>query len=140
MDDGGKSNYNKDRPKVKGVTINTQGFSNAEVDHLVAQLVSVFNLNKNKIVISGKSFPILAKRIAPYIHHSMIYKFPKKLREFLWDAGCSTTSHWIWEMLQMHGDMMQATVNGVLLAVFRVDEIVWTCRKLQEVTDKEPLR
>ncbi len=83
MDDGGKSNYNKDRPKVKGVTINTQGFSNAEVDHLVAQLVSVFNLNKNKIVISGKSFPILAKRIAPYIHHSMIYKFPKKLREFL---------------------------------------------------------
>ncbi len=87
MDDSGKSNYNKDRPKLKGVTINTQGFSNAEVDHLVAQLVSVFNLNENKgkwtIVISGKSFPILAKRIAPYIHHSMIYKFSKRLREFL---------------------------------------------------------
>ena len=25
MDDGGKSNYNKDRPKLRGVTINTQG-------------------------------------------------------------------------------------------------------------------
>ena len=91
MDDGGKSNYNKDRPKLRGVTINTQGFSKAEVDHLVAQLISVFGLdcwvgrNKSKwtIVISGKSFPILAKRIGPYIHHSMVYKFPKGLQEFL---------------------------------------------------------
>lgn len=91
MDDGGKSNYNKDHPKLKGVTINTQGFSKAEVEHLVAQLVSVFNLdcwvgrNKGKwtIVISGKSFPVLAKRIAPYIHHLMVYKFPKELQEFL---------------------------------------------------------
>ena len=91
MDDGGKSNYNKDRPKLKGVTINTQGFSKTEVDSLVTQLISVFKLDcwvgKNKgkwtIVISGKSFTILAKRIVPYIHHSMVYKFPKKLQEFL---------------------------------------------------------
>jgi hypothetical protein len=87
MDDGGKSNYNKDRPKLNGVTINTQGF----LDHLVAQLISVFGLdcwigrNKGKwtIVISGKSFPTLAKRIGTYIHHSMVYKFPKGLQEFL---------------------------------------------------------
>ncbi|KAI9708138.1 MAG: hypothetical protein M1812_008109 [Candelaria pacifica] len=91
MDDGGKSNYNKGRPKLRGVTINTQGFLRTEVDHLVAQLASVFNLDcwvgKNKgrwtIVISGKSFPILAKKIAPYIHHSMVSKFPKELQEFL---------------------------------------------------------
>ena len=96
MDDGGKSNYNKDRPKLKGVTINTQGFSKTEVESLVTQLISVFKLDcwvgKNKckwaIVISGKSFPILAKRIAPYIHHSMVYKFPKELQEFLWDTDC----------------------------------------------------
>ena len=68
MDDGGKSNYNKNRPKLKGVTINTQGFSKAQVNHLVAQLISVFGFscwtgrNKGKwtIVISGKSFPTLA--------------------------------------------------------------------------------
>jgi hypothetical protein len=91
MDDGGKSNYNKDRPKLKGVTINTQGFLKTEVEYLVAQLTLVFNLNcwigKNKgkwtIVISGKSFPILTKRIAPYIHRSMVYKFPRELQEFL---------------------------------------------------------
>jgi len=91
MDDGGKSNYNKDRPKLKGVTINTQGFSKAEVDSMVAQLISVLGLdcwmgrNKGKwtIVISGKSFPMLAKRIGPYIHPSMVYKFPKGLQEFL---------------------------------------------------------
>ena len=45
MDDGGKSNYNKDRPKLKGVTINTQGFSKTEVESLVAQLISVFKLD-----------------------------------------------------------------------------------------------
>nr|YP_006666386.1 putative LAGLIDADG homing endonuclease [Trebouxiophyceae sp. MX-AZ01]AFQ93741.1 putative LAGLIDADG homing endonuclease [Trebouxiophyceae sp. MX-AZ01] len=45
MDDGGKSNYNKDRPKLKGVTINTQGFSKAEVDSMVAQLISVLGLD-----------------------------------------------------------------------------------------------
>ena len=45
MDDGGKSNYDKDRPELKGVTINTQGFSRAEVDHLVAQLISVLGLD-----------------------------------------------------------------------------------------------
>jgi hypothetical protein len=91
MDDGGKSGYNKDRPKLKGVTINTQGFSKVEVDNLVAQLISVFGLdcwigrNKGKwtIVISGKSFSILAKRIGPHIHYSMVYNFPKKLQEFL---------------------------------------------------------
>jgi hypothetical protein len=91
MDDGGKSNYNKDRPKLNGVTINTQGFSKAEVDHLVAQLISVFGLDcwigrdkgKWTIVISGKLFPTLAKRIGTYIHHSMVYKFPKGLQEFL---------------------------------------------------------
>ena len=99
MDDGGKSNYNKDRSKLRGVTINTQGFLRTEVDHIVAQLASVFNLDcwvgKNKgrwtIVISGKSFqsitistdPILANKIAPYIHHSMVYRFPKELQEFL---------------------------------------------------------
>ena len=91
MDDGGKSNYNKDRPKLKGVTINTQGFSKAEVEGLAAQLIPIFGLNcwtgRNKgkwtIVISGKSFPILAKRIGPYLHPSMVYKFPKGLQEFL---------------------------------------------------------
>jgi hypothetical protein len=70
---GGKSNYNKDRPELKGVTINTQGFPETEVESLVAQLTSVFNLHcwvgKNKgkwtIVISGKSFPIIAKSITP---------------------------------------------------------------------------
>jgi hypothetical protein len=91
MDDGGKSNYNKDRPKLRGVTINTQGFSKTEVGYLVAQLISVLGLdcwmgrNKGKwtVGISGKSFPMLAKRIGPYIHHSMVYKFPKGLHEFL---------------------------------------------------------
>ncbi|BDA51714.1 LOW QUALITY PROTEIN: probable LAGLIDADG homing endonuclease (mitochondrion) [Coccomyxa sp. Obi] len=79
MDDGGRSNYNKDRPELKGITINTQGFTEAEVHSLASGLKLYFRLDcwvgRNKgrwtIIISGLSFQHLAKMIGPYIHPSM---------------------------------------------------------------------
>jgi hypothetical protein len=84
MDDGGRSNYNKDRPEVRGVTINSHGFARAEVASLVMGLRISFRLDcwigKNKsrwvIIISGRSYPHLLRLIDPYLHPSMLYKFP----------------------------------------------------------------
>lgn len=84
MDDGGRSNYNKDRPELRGVTINTHGFARAEVASLVMGLRISFRLNcwigKNKgrwvIIISGRSYPHLLRLIGPYLHPFMLYKFP----------------------------------------------------------------
>ncbi len=87
MDDGGRSNYNKDRAELKGITINTQGFAEEEVHSLATGLKLYFRLDcwvgRNKgrwtIVISGLSFQHLAKVVGPYIHPSMRYKFPPGL-------------------------------------------------------------
>lgn len=45
MDDGGRSNYNRDRPELRGMTINTQGFTEQEVGWLVTGLRLHFRLD-----------------------------------------------------------------------------------------------
>ncbi len=84
MDDGGRSNCNRDRPELRGMTINTQGFTEEEVTWLSNGLRLHFRLDcwvgRDKgrwvITILGRSFPHLMRMVGPYLHPSMLYKFP----------------------------------------------------------------
>lgn len=84
LDDGGKLDYNK-KPLSrinKSIVLNTQSFTEAEVNMLCLELMEKFNLkceirsNKGKkvIVITEESFPIFYDLVSPYIIPSMRYK------------------------------------------------------------------
>lgn len=83
MDDGGKLDYNKNS-KNKSLVLNTQSFSETEVDLLSKELREKFNLecgirsNKGKkvIVISNDCYPLFYKLVNPYIISEMKYKLP----------------------------------------------------------------
>jgi len=82
-DDGGKLDYNLNS-KNKSVVLNTQSFTDKEVELMSMQLALKFNLecevrsNKGKkvIVIKSNSFPIFLSLIDPYIIPEMRYKLP----------------------------------------------------------------
>lgn len=87
MDDGGKLDYNK-KPLSrinKSIVLNTQSFTEAEVNMMCLELIDKFNLkceirsNKGKkvIVITEESFPIFYDLVSPYIIPSMRYKLFK---------------------------------------------------------------
>lgn len=81
MDDGGKLDYNKNS-KNKSVVLNTQSFTEEEVEIMAIELNKKFDLecetrfNKGKkiIVIKHNSFLTLKKLIGPYIIKEMEYK------------------------------------------------------------------
>lgn len=82
-DDGGKLDYNKNS-KNKSVVLNTQSFTDLEVDTMSKQLSLKFELlcevrtNKNKkvIVIKGASYQTFFSLIDPYLIDEMRYKLP----------------------------------------------------------------
>lgn len=79
MDDGSLKSR-----ESKGVILNTQGFSNKDVDCLCNALKEKFALQASprrqkeglQIYVSGRNFEMIRDLIKPYIHDSMIYKFP----------------------------------------------------------------
>jgi len=83
MDDGGKLDYNKNS-KNKSLVLNTQSFTDKEVDILSYGLIAKFNLdcsvrsNKGKkvIVINNHSYPLFLDLVSPYIIPEMMYKLP----------------------------------------------------------------
>jgi hypothetical protein len=83
MDDGGKSNYNKDFVR-KGFAFNTHGFEKSEVEILCQGFKTKFDfdcwvkLNKNKhiIVISAKSYEKVIALIDEFVVPSMRHKLP----------------------------------------------------------------
>nr|ACU25395.1 hypothetical protein [Trebouxia suecica] len=86
MDDGSMKSY-----QSKGVLLNTQAFSHAEVQLLCNVLTEKFNLycwprkqkkNTYQIYISGKTYETLRNCIYPFIIPDMQYKFPlpRKIR------------------------------------------------------------
>jgi LAGLIDADG DNA endonuclease family len=84
MDEGGKLDYNKNS-KNRGLVLNTQSFSEKEVNMMSKELKIKFNLdtnlrlNKNKyiIVINSTSFRKFLDLTYKYIIPSMRYKLPK---------------------------------------------------------------
>ena len=82
-DDGGKLDYNKNS-KNKSIVLNTQSFTDLEVETMSQELSNKFNLicevrsNKGKkvIVINSVSYPIFRNLIDPYILPEMAYKLP----------------------------------------------------------------
>jgi LAGLIDADG DNA endonuclease family len=84
MDDGGKLDYNKNS-KNRGLVLNTQSFSEKEVNMMSKELKIKFNLdtnlrlNKNKyiIVINSTSFRKFLDLTYKYIIPSMRYKLSK---------------------------------------------------------------
>ena len=82
-DDGGKFDYNKNS-KNKSIVLNTQSFTDLEVETMSQELSNKFNLicevrsNKGKkvIVINSVSYPIFRNLIDPYILPEMAYKLP----------------------------------------------------------------
>lgn len=83
MDDGGRLDYNKNS-KNKSIVLNTQSFTENEVEILTTELKDKFNfkcetrLNKGKkiIVILSESYPEFIKLTNPYIIPEMEYKLP----------------------------------------------------------------
>ena len=83
MDDGGKLDYNKNS-KNKSIVLNTQSFTEKEVEIMTAELIAKFNFdceirsNKGKkvIVIKNNSYPLFYKLVNPYILPEMKYKLP----------------------------------------------------------------
>jgi len=83
MDDGGKLDYNKNS-KNKSLVLNTQSFTEKEVEMMAKELAHKFNLecevksNKGKkvIVIRKNSFPLFYNLIIPYVIPEMRYKLP----------------------------------------------------------------
>jgi hypothetical protein len=83
MDDGGKLDYNK-YSKNKSLVLNTQSFSDIEVEMLSNGLKEKFNfdcstrLNKGRkvIVINNNSYPLFFDLVNPYIIPEMKYKLP----------------------------------------------------------------
>jgi LAGLIDADG DNA endonuclease family len=83
MDDGGKLDYNKNSSN-KSIVLNTQSFTDLEVEKMGAELSEKFNLkcelrsNKGKkiIVINSVSYSIFRSLVDPYLLHEMKYKLP----------------------------------------------------------------
>lgn len=81
MDDGGKLDYNKNS-KNKSLVLNTQSFTDEEVDIMALELSKKFGfdcetrLNKGKkiIVIKHSSFLLFKDLVSPYIVDEMMYK------------------------------------------------------------------
>ena len=84
MDDGGKLDYNKNS-KNKSLVLNTQSFTDKEVETLSNGLKAKFNFdcsvrsNKGKkvIVINNNSYPLFLDLVNPYIIPEMKYKLPE---------------------------------------------------------------
>jgi hypothetical protein len=82
MDDGGKLDYSSN--DGKGIVLNTQCFSESEVNIMASELQSKFGLiiwvksNKGRgvIAISGKSYENFLELVSPFIIESMIHKLP----------------------------------------------------------------
>ncbi len=80
MDDGSLKSH-----QSKEVVLNTQGFSEAEVERLIAALTRNFKLEAKKrkqkegyqVYISGRSFERFEELVRPYIIPEMMYKIPK---------------------------------------------------------------
>lgn len=83
MDDGGRLDYNQNT-KNKSVVLNTQSFTNLEVEMMAEQLNRKFNLlcevrtNKTKkvIVIKDSSYLTFYSLIDKYLVNEMRYKLP----------------------------------------------------------------
>jgi hypothetical protein len=83
MDDGGKLDYNKNSSN-KSIVLNTQSFTDLEVEKMGAELSEKFNLkcelrsNKGKkiIIINSVSYSIFRSLVDPYLLHEMKYKLP----------------------------------------------------------------
>lgn len=83
MDDGGKLDYNKNS-KNKSLVLNTQSFTESEVEILSKELKAKFNFdceirsNKGKkvIVITNNSYPLFYNLVNPHILPEMKYKLP----------------------------------------------------------------
>ena len=83
MDDGGKLDYNKNS-KNKSLVLNTQSFTDKEVEMLSKELMAKFgfeckirsNKGKKVIVITNNSYPLFYKLANPYIIPEMKYKLP----------------------------------------------------------------
>ena len=83
MDDGGKLDYNKNS-KNKSLVLNTQSFTEEEVEKLSNGLKAKFQLdcsvraNKGKkvIVINNNTYPLFYDLVNPYIITEMKYKLP----------------------------------------------------------------
>jgi hypothetical protein len=83
MDDGGKLDYNQNY-KNKSIVLNTQSFTEEEVQMLSNELMAKFNFecelrsNKGKkvIVISNNSYPLFYELVIPFIIPEMMYKLP----------------------------------------------------------------
>lgn len=85
MDDGGKSNYNKDYPR-KGFAFNTQSFTEQDVELLCDGLHKKFGLecwkrrNKNGfvVVISARNYDLMMSLLGDLVIPSMKHKLPKQ--------------------------------------------------------------
>jgi hypothetical protein len=83
MDDGGKLDYNKNS-KNKSLVLNTQSFTDNEVEMLCKGLIDKFkfdcSIRSNKgrkiIVIRNSSYPLFLDLVSPYIISEMNYKLP----------------------------------------------------------------
>lgn len=83
MDDGGKLDYNKNS-KNKSIVLNTQSFTDPQVENMCKELIIKFNLecetrsNKGKkvIIIKSVSYPVFLSLIDPYLLPDMRYKLP----------------------------------------------------------------
>lgn len=83
MDDGGKLDYNKNSTN-KSIVLNTQSFTDIEVEKMSKELSNKFNFscqlrsNKGKkiIVINSVSYPLFRNIIDPYLIPEMKYKLP----------------------------------------------------------------
>jgi LAGLIDADG DNA endonuclease family len=83
MDDGGKLDYNKNS-KNKSIVLNTQSFTDIEVEKMSQELSNKFNLscgirtNKGKkiIIINSVSYSIFRNLVDPYLIFDMKYKLP----------------------------------------------------------------
>lgn len=81
MDDGGKLDYNPNS-KNKSIVLNTQSFTNNEVESMKNELIEKFNLkcelrwNKKKRIIVITNYDIFISLIDPYIITEMRYKLP----------------------------------------------------------------
>ena len=84
MDDGGKLDYNKNS-KNRSIVLNTQSFTDKEVEIMSKELMAKFNFecevrsNKSKkvIVISNNLDPLFYSLVSSYIIPEMRYKLPQ---------------------------------------------------------------
>ena len=84
MDDRGKLDYNKNS-KNRSIVLNTQSFTDKEVEIMSKELMAKFNLeceirsNKSKkvIVISNNLDPLFYSLVSSYIIPEMRYKLPQ---------------------------------------------------------------